>query len=257
MEVVAHEGRHTVYRVRDRGGRGSPVLFVHGTGATHGVWRRQFALADHHQIVGVDLSGHGESEDVHAAPGWETVSAYASDVQSVLEETSARYLVGHSLGGAICVHVAVHRDVDIDGVIVIGTGTRLPVHEHILHLAETDLEGLVEFLHGPDRLFHEVDDAVIEHSKSAMLDCDHGVVYRDFRTADEIDLRDELSRIDVPILAVCGEYDRLTPVDVHANLVDRVSFGRVETIPGAGHMAMLEQPTAVNEALASFLAGDD
>ena len=81
MRRVTHHGRTTAYRVADREAEGSPLLCVHGSGGTHEVWKSQLGrLASRRPVVALDLSGHGDSEDFDADPGWETVSAYADDV---------------------------------------------------------------------------------------------------------------------------------------------------------------------------------
>lgn len=253
--TVAHEGRQTAYRLRDGEGEERATIFVHGAGASHAVWRAQFRLASERPVAAVDLSGHGESADIDAEPGWETISAYASDVLAVIEDVEARFVVGHSLGGAVAIHLAANRTADLDGIGVIGTGPRLPVHRDILHLAATDFEGLVSFLHEPDRLFHDVDETTLDVSREAMHACGQGVTNRDFRTANALDLRGELDRLSIPVLAVCGEHDRLTPVRVHERLVSAVATATLEVIPGAAHVAMLERPDAVNDVLSRFLGG--
>ncbi len=61
---VDHHGRETAYRYRDAGGEGPTLLCVHGSGGAHGVWRGQFRLADDYPVAALDLSGHGDSDDV-------------------------------------------------------------------------------------------------------------------------------------------------------------------------------------------------
>ena len=44
-------------------GSGDPVVFVHGGGMSHEFWEQQMcALMDSHQVVAIDLRGHGESD---------------------------------------------------------------------------------------------------------------------------------------------------------------------------------------------------
>src|SRR6056297_1257132 len=123
MNEVTHHGRTTAYRVADRGGEGSPVLCVHGSGATHELWKAQLGrFASERPVVALDLSGHGDSADFDADPGWETLSAYADDVLAVAEETDAGVLAGNSLGGAVALRIAVERDHDFDALVLAGTG---------------------------------------------------------------------------------------------------------------------------------------
>jgi len=78
------------------------------------------------------------------------------------------------------------------------------------------------------------------------------VTRRDFETCHRFDVRDRLSEIDVPTLAVCGEHDHLTPPAYHESLAAKVPAATMAMVPKAAHLAMAERPTAFNEALAGF-----
>ncbi|GAB6880220.1 alpha/beta hydrolase [Halorubrum gandharaense] len=253
MERVDHNGRETAYRRFDRGGTAPTVCFVHGSGGTGDVWKAQARLGDEHPVVALDLSGHGESDDVDAVPGPETLTAYAADVKAVAEETDATVLCGNSLGGAVALRVALDRDLELDGLVLAGTGAKLAVLQDLLDWLADDFERAVEFLHDEDRLFYDAPDEYVELSKAAMDDCGRAVVERDFRSCHTFDVRDRLDEIDVPALAVVGEHDGLTPPRYHDYLAAEIDDCERAMIADAAHLAMLEQPTAFNAALTEFL----
>ncbi|WP_331233472.1 alpha/beta fold hydrolase [Natronorarus salvus] len=254
MNTVTHEGRTIAYEVHDRGGDGPGAVFVHGSGGSRAVWKSQARLADEFPVVTLDLSGHGESEDVGSDPGWETLSAYASDVIAVAEETAARTLVGNSLGGAVCLHVALHRRFEPERLVLAGTGARLAVLEDLREWLETDFERAVEFLHEPGHFLSDgTEDRLVRASREAMLDCGQAVVRRDFESCHRFDVREELSGIDVPSLAVCGSADRLTPPSYHRYLAEEMPDCEYEEIDGAAHLAMLDRPDEFNATLSEFL----
>ena len=255
METVTHHGRATTYRRHDRGGDGDPILFVHGSGGSHAVWKSQVRLADDRPVITLDLSGHGGSDDVAAEPGYETLSAYVDDALAVVEATGARVLCGNSLGGAVVVTLVLERDVDLSGLILAGTGAKLAVLDDLLRWLRTDFERAIEFLHGPDRLFHDPDDRLVDASSEMFHASGRAVTERDFRTAHEFDVRGRLGDVDVPTLAVVGEYDALTPPWYHEALAERIPDAEWTTIDDAAHLAMLERPKAFNEAVSSFLDG--
>jgi 3-oxoadipate enol-lactonase len=62
-----------------------------------------------------------------------------------------------------------------------------------------------------------------------------------------------LEMIQVPVLALVGEEDTLTPEAEARKIAEGVPDGRLLVIPGAGHLSNLERPEAFNEALLSFL----
>ncbi|WP_435175148.1 alpha/beta fold hydrolase [Halorussus sp. AFM4] len=254
MERVTHRGRTTAYRVADRGAEGSPLLAVHGSGGTHEVWKGQLGrLASERPVVALDLSGHGESDDVDADPGWETLSAYADDVLAVADETGAGVLVGNSLGGAVALRIAIGRDHGFDGLVLAGTGAKLPVLDDLRQWLDSDFDRAVEFLHGENRLFHDADSRYVELSMEAMRAVGREVTRRDFESCHTFDVRDRLGEIAVPALAVVGENDHLTPPEYHRELADEIPDGRYREIEDAAHLAMLEDPEGFNEAVLEFL----
>ncbi|WP_144903363.1 alpha/beta fold hydrolase [Halobellus captivus] len=253
MQSITHNGRETAYRTFDRGGEGPTVLAVHGSGGTHRVWSAQAKLADRFPLIAVDLSGHGDSDDVSAEPGYEALSAYVDDVVAVAEAADADVLLGNSLGGAVVLTALLERDLDVSGAVLAGTGARLPVLDDLFQWVATDFDRVVEFFHKPDHLFHDADEGTLGVSESALRNTGQAVLERDFRTAHAFDVRGQLSAIDVPALALVGEYDRLTPPHYHEELCAALPDCELSVIDDAAHLAMLERPGAFNDALTDFL----
>jgi len=253
MERVTHHARATAYRVADPGGDGPTVCFVHGSGGTKDVWTAQARASGRFRTVALDLSGHGDSEDVDTAAGTETLAAYADDVVAVAAETDATVLCGSSLGGAVALRVALDRDHALDGLVLAGTGATLGVAPELLDALSTDFDRAIDYLHDPDRLFHDAPPEYVERSRIAMRECGREVTERDFRTCHAFDVRERLGEIAVPSLAVVGEHDALTPPASHEYLADRIGDCEYAAIDDAAHLAMLERPAAFNAALSAFL----
>lgn len=255
MESVRHDGRETAYRRTDFEESADPVVYVHGSGGTHRLWVNQYGRRDTDlPAVALDLSGHGKSEEIDTEPGYETLSAYADDVLAVVRAVDARAVVGNSLGGAVAMWLVLERDISLDGLVLCGTGAKLGVADELLELLESDLDGATGLLHGTDLLFHDVDGSTESVSKAAMDEVGLDVLRQDFLSCDAFDVRDRLSEIQTPCLAVTGEHDQLTPVSFHDYLATQLPNCQQETIPDAAHLSMLEQPERWNDAVDSFLA---
>jgi pimeloyl-ACP methyl ester carboxylesterase len=254
MQTVRHDGRETAYRRTDFGNDAPPVLFVHGSGGTHEIWTEQYGRrGNDYPAVALDLSGHGESDDIDTEPGVETLDAYAADVRAVLQDTGARILVGNSLGGAVILHLLLTDDVDPAGILLQGTGAKLTVHEDLQDWLATDYDRAVEFLHGQDMLFHDAAEEAVEQSKSTMHEVGRAVTERDFLSCHTFDVRDRLDELSTPALAVVGDHDSLTPPKYHEFLAEEIPDAGIVTVTDAAHLAMLEQPDAFNGALDIFL----
>lgn len=256
MERVAHDDRRTAFRVVEGDGGGPTTLYVHGSGGSHRVWARQYAPdGPTHPACALDLSGHGDSTDFDDDPEPERVlDAYVRDVVAVAEAVDATVLVGNSMGGAVVLQGLLEDDLDPDAVVLAGTGPRLPVDETLRTLLAADFEAALDVLHGTDVLFHGVDERRVERSKATMRAAGQAVLCRDFRACHRFDVRDRLDEIDVPVLAVVGEHDRLTPPAYHRSLADGMANCRYHELPGAAHLAMLDRPDAFDAALGEFLA---
>ena len=254
MESVTHDGRTTAYRRSGERGDGPTVLYVHGSGATHQVWARQYGPdGPSHPAVALDLSGHGESGDLTADAASSTLDAYAADAVAVAEATDAEVLVGNSLGGAVGLHVVLSSNWTPDAMILLGTGPRLPVFEDLQEWLRDDFERAVDFLHGRDRLFHDVAAKTETRSKEAMRAVGQRVTRRDFMACDAFDVRERLGTIEIPVLAVCGEHDQLTPRAFHEELADAIPDGELALVADAAHLAMLERPDQFNDLVADFI----
>jgi pimeloyl-ACP methyl ester carboxylesterase len=68
------------------------------------------------------------------------------------------------------------------------------------------------------------------------------------------DSRETLPTIAVPTLVLVGSEDVLTPSSEAATMAAAIPRARLDVVPGAGHLANLEDPVAVNGALRAFLA---
>jgi pimeloyl-ACP methyl ester carboxylesterase len=71
---------------------------------------------------------------------------------------------------------------------------------------------------------------------------------------NRVDSRPALGAVACPTLVVVGEQDTLTPPDRAAEMAAAIPRVRQVVVPDCGHLSTLEQPEAVTQALASFLA---
>jgi pimeloyl-ACP methyl ester carboxylesterase len=67
------------------------------------------------------------------------------------------------------------------------------------------------------------------------------------------DSHDDLARVTVPTLVMCGRQDPVTPVRDHEAMATKVRGARLEIIENCGHLSTIEQPDAVNRLLTHWL----
>jgi pimeloyl-ACP methyl ester carboxylesterase len=233
-------------------GQGQPVLlFVHGAGGDHTIWGEQLReLAPNFSVAALDLNGHGRSP-AREGEGFQT---YTEDVLAVLEALAMpTVVVGHSMGGAIALMVALQRPKNLVGLGLVGTGAKLRVHPQILELCQTDFERAIGFI--VQWAFAEQSPPELrERACAQMRRTGADALLRDFSSCNTFDVMARLSEIALPTLILCGRDDKLTPVKYSEYLQQNIPTAQLKIIEGAGHMVMLEQPKAVTQALREFCA---
>jgi len=223
------------------------LVFIHGAGGTHKVWRYQTSAFP--GSVALDLPGHPRGT------GCNTISEYAGFVTKAIMELglASVVLVGHSMGGAITIEIALAHPPFLAGIVLVGSGARLRVASIIKDEVTRDYahaaEVIVQWAYSS-----KSDVRLRKASVQELLEVPAEVTYGDFQACDHFDKMSEISSIDLPTLLVCGEDDALTPIKYSQFLEERIRNARIVIIPGAGHSVMLEKPEALNNALRSFLA---
>lgn len=99
-------------------------------------------------------------------------------------------------------------------------------------------------------------DEVLALVADMALGLGEGVFLRQSRALQRRpDQQKTMRRVKLPALVLAGEADTLVPLRRQEFTANLMPFGQLKVIAGAGHLAPLEQPEAVSEALAAFLAG--
>ncbi len=228
------------------------LFFIHGSGGDHTAWNGQLAaFGDRFNVVAVDLPGHGKS----GGAGEEAVEAYMAWVRDTITafKLPRPVLVGHSLGAAISLTLALKHGNEIAGIVPVGGGLRMPVNPAILAGLESNPEPILQMaaqIAVAKRNRERVSPLLIE-SLSAV---NPRVMRGDFLACDRLDLIEAAGRIAVPTLVICGAEDKMTPPALSQAIAEKIPGARLALVEGAGHMVMLEDPVAFNSALAGFLS---
>jgi pimeloyl-ACP methyl ester carboxylesterase len=254
MPTVSIGGRHISYWIGRKGfveGR-EFLLFIHGAGGGQYTWSYQkvFFEKRFNPII-IELPGHGES----GGEGEDEIGKYAEDLHVFLKAMGLRkvFLVGHSMGGAIVQTLALTQPEVIKGIVLVGTGAKLKVLPMILDGIKNNFEETVQSI---TRFAYsrKVSSDLIERGISNMIGCRPEVLYGDFLACDRFDLMNDIEKMDLPALVLCGNEDELTPVKYSQLLHQRIKGSKLEIFPNAGHMVMLESPEAFNEKVREFIA---
>jgi len=227
------------------------VLFIHGAGGGQYTWSYQkgFFEKEFNPII-IELPGHGESE----GEGEDEIGRYVEHVHSFVRAMGLQkvFLVGHSMGGAIVQTLALNYPEVVKGIVLAGTGARLKVLSMILDGIKNNFEETVRKIN-QFAYSRKAPPDLIEKGVFGMRQCRTEVLYGDFLACDRFDFIDEIEKIVRPTLILCGEDDQLTPVKYSQFLLSRIKGSKLEILPNAGHMVMMESPQAFNEKIREFI----
>jgi pimeloyl-ACP methyl ester carboxylesterase len=247
-------------------GEGEPLMLVHGLGGAAANW---LALAPlllpGRRVLVPELPGHGGSAPLPAAP---SLNAYADRVAALMEEPAA--VVGHSLGGAIVLRLAIRRPDLVRALVLAGaagisSGTRqaryaltmtglvkpgkriAPYRRRVARSAA--LKTLVFGRWGasdPPALPAEVAEAFLAGPAR------HTDTVSAAKALIRDDPRSDLERVQCPVLLLWGARDHQLPIDDAFDYARRLR-APLRAIADCGHLLIGERPDACADAIGSFL----
>jgi 2-succinyl-6-hydroxy-2,4-cyclohexadiene-1-carboxylate synthase len=240
------------------GGSGDPrVVLVHGFTQTLAAWGPVAGrLERRREVVRVDLPGHGGSGGVRV--GFGEAAGLVGAAGGV-----AAY-VGYSLGGRLCLRLALDRPDLVRALVLVGAspGITDPGERAGRRAADERLatgigrDGVAAFLDrwlaGP--LFASL-PAEAAGREERLANTADGLAYalRRLGTGAQEPLWDRLAGLRPPVLLVAGERD-----PKFADLARRMAAAigpsaRVAIVPGAGHAVHLERPAELAMLIEAFL----
>jgi len=242
-------------------GEGIPLLCLSAFPFDGRMWREQRSLRDVAQLIVPDFRGTGRSS---VTEGPYTMELLAEDMFSLLDslQIDRAVVMGVSMGvyAAFAMYAADPKR--FRGFVIADTRAEADNPQTVERRKKT-VEGLMS--EGTGILRDRVDDLfaattrrerpelVEEMQAVALSQNPRGLAEETLGMALRPDRTSMLGCIQVPTLVLCGEEDTVSPCDGMRQLASRIPGARFHTIPAAGHLAPLEQPTAVNALVREFL----
>lgn len=253
-------------RVREQGPKDAPpLLLLHGftySLESWDAWADQ--LSDEFRIIRYDLLGHGlTGPDPKERYAPAERAAFLGEVMEALELESA-IIAGNSLGGLASWRFAASPSSRASALILVSPGAYPingvseqpapipePVKFFLRTAPEVGVRASVSQLYGrassvSDERIREIGDMMRrEGNGDAMI-----------RSLEEFTLPDpevDLARIEVPVLLLWGESDRLIPMEHGERLLEVLPDARMITYQDVGHVAHEEVPVQSAQDAAAFI----
>ena len=264
MHTMTLRASQTAIAYQDHG-TGPGLVFLHAFPLDSSMWSHPAgALADRFRVIVPDLPGFGGS----AVSAGLTIDSAADVVAELLDHLGVNERVvlgGVSMGGYVAlafarlypqrVRALILADTKADPDDEAGRANR----ERLIQLATDQgssavIEQMMPKMLGPAAAAGKP-DVVRLVKETAGRQKAEGVVAALKALRDRPDGRPGLSHISFPTLVIVGEHDAITPPDRARELAESIPNARLVTIPDAGHLSNLENPTAFTNAVRAFLDG--
>jgi len=233
----------------------------------HSYLKPDFArLTDHAQVIYIDLRGHGRSAWGEAA-AWSFESC-ADDVRAFCDTAGiARPIVlGHSMGGPIALLYGARHPGHAAGLIVssgfarwdpprIVEGFRRVAGDEVAQIARRSYAGKEV----PDqewaRVFAAFGPQLPDEEREAHTPKNLKLNSYGMGLIRQLDIVDQLRRIDAPTLVCAGELDPVTPVAAAEEIASALPEGiaQLTIIDGAGHFTWKDAPDRYWPIITEFI----
>lgn len=256
--VTLRDGR-SIRFLRQGPSEGPTVVMVHGFGADLNSWMfNQPALSEQFDVIAIDLPGHGGSNKEVGAGDVAAMSQAVSDFLDAVDVTSA-HMIGHSLGGACALHLALTKPERIASASLICPAGLAPeinmafINGFIEARRPRQLRAALELLfHEAGLVSREMIDDVLKFKRldgvPEALSAIAGAAFAQGRQSHV--MAEKLSELSVPVQAILGASDQIVPAPDDVENLDGLTVHRLE---GTGHTAHMEAPGRVNSLIVEFV----
>jgi pimeloyl-ACP methyl ester carboxylesterase len=272
------------------GGRGSPVLFIHGLGSSgYMEWRQNLEpAAVRHRVFAPDLPGYGRTDKPRARY---SVPYFARFIERYMEDRGLRSaaVVGASLGGRVALEVALDQPRLVRKLVLVnalgfgrpkvraaqvtyGLVTLPRIGEAVMKVARdalrwappnfirriaaryagtvTDLQATMD-----DEYLADLREMyAVDGFHSAYLSTVRSLVRPQALFGGHHDVTRRLNELKIPVQLIWGANDPLFPVAQAERAVSLIERCELAVIAGAGHTPQAEKPEEFNRILGRFLS---
>lgn len=252
------------------------LILLHGFAASLFSWREVAPdLAVNRTVLAFDRVGFGLTE--RPLPGDRdrgnpyTAEAAVNLTLALMDERGIEraVLIGHSAGGALATLVALEHPERVEALVLVDPAIyqeghripsilgRIPPFRRILRIFIGSIGSwgrsiLNRSWHDPTAITPEILDGYemplrVENWDVALLE---------FTLASRrLKLADRVGSLDIPVLVVTGDDDRIVPTEDSIRLAGEIPGSLLSVIPECGHLPHEERPEEFLEALLPFIRG--
>ncbi|MGH8596546.1 MAG: acetoin dehydrogenase dihydrolipoyllysine-residue acetyltransferase subunit [Gammaproteobacteria bacterium] len=241
------------------GERGPAVILIHGFGGDLINWLfTQEPLAASAQVFALDLPGHGQSSKTVTDATIPGLAATLVEFMDALEIERA-HLIGHSLGGAIALHIGISNPERVSSLSLLASAGLGPeinggyLSGFIKGESRRDMKPVLQQLvANPALITRQLIDDVLKFKRTDGVPAALRAIAAGFVAADRqlVELRPSLAALPMPVQVLWGSRDQIISASHAEGLPANV---HVERLEGVGHLLQMEAASQVNTLLKRFI----
>lgn len=236
-------------------GQGEPALiFIHGGFIDSSCWSEQVdAFAEDHLVVTVDLAGHGASGKDRTQ--W-TLQAFAEDLMAANDDLHIKraILIGHSMGGPICLRAAQLMPDRVIGIVAVDTLLNADVEwdeeawKRRTEMFRKDFSGTLDAM--KNQVFQKnADPELVAMVMDQLRRTPPELAVAIMEAFNSYDMASEMQAVKAPIRGLNAD---LWPTNIDGNRKYAPEYDAI-IMKGVGHYLMLERPEEFNRHLAKIV----
>ena len=243
----------------EKTGVGAPLVFSGAWLDDLSIWEAQVKhFSSKYLTITYDQRGHGKSDKPETGRGNYSVQVLANDLGALIQKLDLEkpVIVGFSLGGMVALRFAADHPNSLSKLVLVGTCSKLvpPTGSRFLKAIGRLLPAKTFYRMLCKYRFYKPSEQLANAWLQRALKVDKAVAFESWgEWAEKCDLRDCVSKLQVPTLIIVGDKDEVF-LGPCIELNERIRGSQLKIIQGSGHTVSVEKPQEFNQVLEEFLA---
>ncbi|MDP1844578.1 MAG: alpha/beta hydrolase [Sediminibacterium sp.] len=257
-------------------GEGTPVIFIHGWPLNHEMWEYQLYELSKYSLrcIAYDRRGFGKSDRPWKGYDYDT---FADDLNQLIIQLnlSKVVLIGFSMGGGeVARYIGRYGTDKISKIVFISSvtpfilktednpdGEERKNFDETIHKIETDrpafLSGFGKKFYGVNSLNQPVSKELLDWNQVLCLMSSAKGTVDCVRSFSETDFRDDLKKINIPVLIIHGDADDIVPIELSGNkTAELIPHAKYIVYENAPHGLFITEKEKLNTDLINFITAE-